>query len=61
MVAILIISAKLATLSFLKIKVFRNKRYDVIIFVNDVTNKILSCDSNYILYIIYFAHVTKIS
>ena len=31
-------SAKLATLDFLEIKVFRNKGYDVIISVYDVTN-----------------------
>ena len=33
MVAALIMSAKLAALGFLKIKVFWNKGYDVIIFV----------------------------
>ena len=41
--------AKMATLGLLKIKVFWNKGYDVIISVNDVTNKILSRDSNYIV------------
>ena len=41
-------SAKMATLGLLKIKVFVNKGYDVITFVHDVTNKILSGDSNYI-------------
>ena len=49
MVAILIIPAKMATLDLLKIKVFWNKGYDVIISVHDVTNKILSRDSNYIV------------
>ena len=49
MVAILMISTKLATLGLLKIKVFGNKGYDVIIFVHDVTNKILLCDSSYII------------
>ena len=39
-------SAKMATPGLLKIKVFVNKGYDVIIFVHDVTNKILSGDSN---------------
>ena len=48
MVAILTMSAKLATLGFLKIKAFWNKGYDVIIFAGDV-NKILSRDSNYIV------------
>ena len=37
----------MATSDILKIKVFWNKDYDVIIFVNDVTNRILWCDSNY--------------
>ena len=32
----------------LKIRVFRNKGYNVINFVHDITNKILSRDSNYI-------------
>ena len=41
-------SAKMATPSLLEIMVFRNKEYDVIIHVNDVINKILSHDSNYI-------------
>ena len=42
-------SAKMATPGFLKITVFWNKGYDVIISVDDVTNKILSRDSNYIV------------
>ena len=42
MVEILMMSAKLATLGLLKIKVTWNKGYDVIIFVYDVINKILS-------------------
>ena len=42
-------SAKMATPGLLKITVFWNKGYDVIISVNDVTNKILSRDSNYIV------------
>ena len=43
----MIISAKLAFLSLLKITEFQNKGYDVIISVHDVTNTILSGDSNY--------------
>ena len=39
MVTILIMLAKMATLDLLKTKVFRNKGYDVIIFVYDVINK----------------------
>ena len=42
-------SAKLATLGFPKISVFWNEGNDVITSVCDVTNKILSRDSNYIL------------
>ena len=42
-------STKMATPDFLKIKAFRNKCYGVIIYVHDVTNKILSRDSNYIV------------
>ena len=42
-------SAKMATLDDHKIKVFWKKGFDVIILVNDVTNKILSGDSNYIV------------
>ena len=49
MVTILMMSAKMATPGLRKIKVFWKKYYDVIIFVNDVANKILSRDSNYIV------------
>ena len=49
MVIILMISAKLATLGLLKIKVFWNKDHDIIISVHGVTNKILSCDLDYIV------------
>ena len=48
-VIILMMSAKMATPGLLKITVFWNKGYDVIISVHDVTNKILSRDSNYII------------
>ena len=47
MVTVLIISAKMATPAFLKIKVFWKNGCDVIISVHDVNNKILSRDSNY--------------
>ena len=47
MVEILMMSAKLATLDSLKIKVFWNEFYDVIISVHDVTKKILSSGLNY--------------
>ena len=49
MVKIFMMSAKMAALGLLKVKVFWNKGYDVIISVHDVTNKILSRDSNYII------------
>ena len=42
-------SAKKATAGLLKITVFWNKSYDVLIPVDDVTSKILSYDSNYIV------------
>ena len=49
MVKILMMSAKMATLDLLKIKVFWNKSYDVIIFVYDVINKNILRDSIYII------------
>ena len=49
LVIILMMSAKVATPGLRKIMVFWDKGYGVIISVNDVTNKILSRDSNYIV------------
>ena len=49
MVTILMMSAKVATLGLLKIKVFRNKGYDIIISVYDVINRNLSRDSSFIV------------
>ena len=49
MVTILMMSAKITTPGLLKIRVFCNNGYDVIISVHDVTNKILSRNSNYII------------
>ena len=49
-------SAKLATVGLLKIKAFWNKGYDVITFVCDVTSKILSRDSNYIVDAVKFGN-----
>ena len=40
MVAILMMSAKLATLGLLKIKVFSKKNYDVIIYTHDISNQL---------------------
>ena len=47
MVTILMMSAKMGIPDLFKEKVFLKKVYDVIIFVHDVTNKILSPDSNH--------------
>ena len=52
MVKILMISAKMATPALLKCKVFSNKGYYVIYYVYDVTNKILSHDSNFIMNVV---------
>ena len=49
MVTILMMSAKMTTPGLLKTKVFWNKGYGVIIFVYDVTNKVLSRDSKHIV------------
>ena len=52
MVAILMMSVKLATLGLLKFKLFQNEGYEVIISVHDVTNtmnQIISRDSNHIV------------
>ena len=49
MVTILMISAKMTTPDLRKTKVFWKGDYDAIISVNDVTNKILSLESNYIV------------
>ena len=42
-------SVKITTPGLRKIKILWRKGYGVIIFVNDVTNKILSRDSNFIV------------
>ena len=52
MVSITIMSTKLSTLGFHKINVSWNKGYDVIISGHDAFNKILSSDSNYIVYVV---------
>ena len=48
-------SANVATPGLLKIKVFWNKGYKVIIYVHDITNKMLSRDSNYIVDVVMWA------
>ena len=52
MVTILMMSPKMATLDLLKIKVFQNKGYDVIMVIHDVTNKILSNKSSHIVNVV---------
>ena len=41
--------AKIATIAFLKIKIFWNKGYDDIISFYYITTEVLSCESNYIV------------
>ena len=48
-ITILMMSAKITTLSLLRIKIFRNKGYEIIIYVYDVITKNLSRDSNFIV------------
>ena len=45
----MMMSAKLATVSLIKIKTFLSKGYDFATSVNDVINKILLCDSSCIV------------
>ena len=52
MITILIMSEKMVTLGLLKMKVFWNKGYDAIMSVRDITNKILSQVSNYVVNVI---------
>ena len=49
MVVILMMLVKLVTLGPLEINIFLKKGYDVIISVNNVTNKILVSDSNHVV------------
>ena len=46
---ILIMFTKMTTLADFKVKIFRNKDDDVIIFVNGVIERIVSRVSNYIV------------
>ena len=52
---------KLATLALLKIKLFWNKGYDVIMSVYEVKNKILSLDSIYIVNVVMWSKFGKSS
>ena len=49
MVTSLMMPAKLATLGLLSIRLFGNKSYGVIITVHDVSNRVLSRESNHIV------------
>ena len=55
MVTTLMISAKMATQDLLKIKAFWNKGHGITISVHDVTNKILSRDSNYFVEVVVWS------
>ena len=61
MVSILLVSAKMATLGLLKIKIFWNKYYHALIFAHDVTKKIFSRDSNYIVDVVMWPKFGKSS
>ena len=52
MVTILMKSAKITTPGLLKIRIFLSNGYDIIISVHDVTNTILSRDSNFIINVV---------
>ena len=52
MVKMLMMSGKMGTPGLLKTNIFWKKAYDAIIFVHDVTNTILSRDSNYIVNVV---------
>ena len=56
MIAILTMSAKLATPDLLRISVVSNKDYDVIILVYDLVSKVLRRDSDHI---VNFGGVTR--
>ena len=55
MVTVLMMSAKMSTPGLLKINFSWNTGYEVIISVHEVTNKILSRDSNYIVDVVMWA------
>ena len=61
MVEILIMSAKMATPGYLKVKLFWNNSYDVIIIVHAVFNKTLSDDANHIVDMIMWPKLSNSS
>ena len=54
-------SAEMTTLGLVKIKIFWNKGNDVITIVHDVGNKILTCDSSYIVDVVMWPKFGKSS
>ena len=52
-------SAKMASQGFLKITVFWNKGYDIIIPVDEVTSKILSRGLNYVVDVFMWPNFVK--
>ena len=56
MVAILMMSAKMAVLDLLKIEIFWNKGYDVKIYVHDVINQVLLHESIHIVDVVMWPH-----
>ena len=54
-------SAKMATPGYLKVKLFWNNSYDVIIIVHAVFNKTLSGDANYIVDMIMWPKLSNSS
>ena len=61
MVTVLMMSAKMATLSLLKIRVFWNKGYDVISSAHDVTNRFLSHHSSCIIDVVMWLKFGNLS
>ena len=56
-----IMTAKMATPGLLKTTVFWNKGYDVVIPVHDVTKKILSHNSNYIVDVVMWPNLVTLA
>ena len=54
-------TAKMATPGLLKTTVFWNKGYDVVIPVHDVTKKILSHNSNYIVDVVMWPNLVTLA
>ena len=58
---IVMMLAKMATLGLPKIKVFWKKDYGIIISVHDVTNKILSRGTNYVVDVVMWPNLSNSS